>query len=260
MDFSSTRFDCPDLVCRKHQIGTLLNHIWHYFDCVVVDDPIGFWIGTEARSSHQVPNERILSEIALHLHLLEIGASRLMVFRHKPRPAADKWRSQSKAGNPESIASGDLAIIADFEAEAQFWLTEESGERLAYVRHPLCNTSQSWEVPKPIPLDKQTRLLLARAELAQHSAYLADDIAAARHCALPLGLAVPLHERLLADGRPPSVAEVAYKLELPVLKGISAATIVAIREESRNTLLAFATDCALPFKSESEQLRLNAQP
>jgi len=83
----SGELDCFAWECMKKQVDKLFNHVWHYFDRIVVVGP-----SAHAFSSSWNPEtephtiERLLTYIRLLLYVREIGAEDLLIFREKRPP------------------------------------------------------------------------------------------------------------------------------------------------------------------------------
>jgi small-conductance mechanosensitive channel len=79
-------------------------------------------------------------------------------------------------------------------------------------------------------------------------AYLASDVRAAKLYEVPLGAGIPFHQRLLRNATPPTVADVAMRIRLPVIEGIPPKVLIRIREDERDHFDRFRTQLRLAIK------------
>jgi hypothetical protein len=111
------------------------------------------------------------------------------------------------------------------------------------------------------------KLKVAKRVVQRYLAHLNSDVVAATHYRLPLGTAIRFHEALLKESHTPTVADVAFNLELPVLNGVSPDVLISIRNDEQEAFAVFRnrireaikeklkTSCAQNAKQLAEEIR-----
>jgi hypothetical protein len=227
IDLWGGRMVCPGPTCMRKQVDTLLKHVWHYFDRVVVDDALTTLLTDDWGGSKKDLIRSILHQLAPLLYLVEIGASEYVEFRPKDR-CASHWEEHAREQGMGGLLESKEQLVATLMAGAKFSKDVRKDGRSEY--HMYCgdagvrvtaalNTSD----------DEQAHLFLARQVFAEYMVDLTADVSAARDYGLPLGSVLAFPGRILQMSRPPSVEDVVFQLQLPVLEGIPARDLIAIR-------------------------------
>ena len=146
-----------------------------------------------------------------------------------------------------------------------------SGSATAQLR--IASTSMTSNTPSGVSCPKKDRKGLSDDEIKvvavkkvfeNFLAYLASDVRAAQIYDAPLGSAIPFHQQLLRTANSPTVAEVAMRMRLPVLEGITPDVLLRIREDEHEYFDRFRTQLRLAIQerlkaAESENPRKSRQ-
>jgi len=232
-----TGADSEDLINESEQ---LFNQVWHYFDQIVVEGfaPRRYILMYEDEELDLCKN-RIIAHSNLLLHLKEIGALDSLVFRQKPNPCVQHGHDVAlldEAGLDRIRQEGSTLI--DQLSQGELTDVADHGSHLHYEYfHPLLGQriGELWN-DKYYAVEAGDSDALKRSIAAIEFEYQADFMAAdafeARILSAPLAVATPLHHSILDKTASPSVIDdVAIKLSLPILEGISARDLIQLRRE-----------------------------
>jgi hypothetical protein len=229
VDLWGGRMVCPGPSCMRNQVDTLLKHVWHYFDKVVVDDALTMLLVEDWEGSKADLIRTIVEALAPLLYLVEIGASGYVEFRPKYRCQLHWVRHAEEQGLGYLVQSRDK-LVAEVMSGGVFYRQAGTDGDEAY-----CMECPEAEVTVTIPVagrsDKELRKSLAETVFEEYMVDLVADIEAARDNDLPLGSVLAFPGRILQVSRPASVADVVFQLQLPVIKGISAHDLIAVRDQ-----------------------------
>jgi len=250
----SGQLDCfvPDW--RKEQAQNLFSKVWHYFDRIVIEDSIAHELTMHG------DNPRLRKFLLWHfevlLYLQEIGASPLLAFRPKPAPCeVHLARHVEEASLSEIIASEDEVVRMIVKKAAFAFETEKDGSIGYSIDFPEFGHTQWGTVSKASAQhssEGELKRTAARQVFEKFLAYLASDVRAAKFYEIPLGAGIPFHERLLRKSIPATVADVAMKVSLPVIVGLSPALLLKIREDERDHFNHFRTQLRLAIQERLE--------
>jgi len=73
----------------------------------------------------------------------------------------------------------------------------------------------------------------------EHVAHLTSDLLASEMFSVPLGAVIPAHQWLVRKALPPTLEEVAFNLQLPVLDGVPAQSLIALRRNEGDAFRRF---------------------
>ncbi len=242
----SGRLSCTHIDCRKRQVDTLFSHVWHYFDQIVVEDAVAHEVSAHWDSPPRQRNEWLLGHIELLLYLKRIGAESLLEFREKPIPCEVHWQRHAKEAGLGGIidSAKDLCSALLGEGRTKIELQSDGSAHYRFdhpeFKHTVWDELDKTKVAGRTP--EEIRQLVAASVLRRHVAHLTSDVAAARKYGIALGAAIGFHERLLRRVHPLASEDVAFQLELPVLNGLRAETLIAIRRDEQEYFARFR-DC-----------------
>jgi hypothetical protein len=230
----SGNLDCFAWDCLKNRFDELLRHICLYFDRVVVVGASAHdFVEHFAELSPKRFSERVLPYLKLLLYLRAIGAEPLLAFRQKP-PACQIHLSDAV----EKARLGELLEIAEeessyLEAEAEVSSAPHEGHLDYEFNHPLFEHTIWGAIPSTVASASLKRAVCVSV-FNRYLAHLTADVRTARALRTPLGSSIRYHCRLL-QGRKNSdtVAETAFAVGLPVLRGIDPATIIKLRSDEQ---------------------------
>jgi hypothetical protein len=232
----SGELDCFHWDCVKKQVDKLFSHVWHYFDRIVIVGPDAHYIsGMWDTENESQAIELLLTYIRLLLYLREIGAEDLLLFRQKPHVCeVHLTEDLSKLGMQPDLTHAEK-IIEELEVKATI-KTEAHEDHLHYTfNHPEFKHTV-WGVVDGIDTGSGADLRheVTTAVCKRYVAHLASDIWTANTLKAPLGSAVNLHGQLLkAFEAGVGEADVAFQLNLPILKGIKAEELLKIRRDEK---------------------------
>jgi hypothetical protein len=251
----SGNIGCISFRCRKLQVDTLFNYVWHYFDTVAVvgASPSYFLHRLDHPQMDEVPiMEALEHHIRLLLHIRNIGAEDLLMFVDKPVKEQSDWRAQAReSGLGASLNLAD-ELIRQLIREARVDFTTHEDHLHYELRHPSLRRVFMNEIPYRKPTISAKRRAAEQA-VAFCMLQLVSDIQTARSLELPLGSDYPLHERMLeraSRANAPTEADVAFHLKLPVLQGIEPELLLQIRRDEHEHFEAFRTACEARFVSD----------
>ena len=236
--------ECFAGLCMGCQADRVLRPAWHYFDSVVVADPIAHELLCHWDSDRTSVVERLCSHFRILLHLREIGAESLLRFREKPSRCLGGWRKHADDLGLTSLPNRGVDLIRELGEEAAVDVTNTDEGRVEYaLRHP--------EFPDVVHgrLDQdqgkarsspEIREAIARDVVSRSMAVLISDVAAARDLDIPLGATIQLHRKLLNPAfETARVSDVVFHLDLPFLEGIPIKALVRIRNDEQSSFERF---------------------
>jgi hypothetical protein len=254
------KLECGTSTCRQRQVNELFRKAWHYFDWIVVDDAVSHQVLSHWEETVVNPKKSLLSDIEVLLYLRKIGAENLVEFRQKPNVCLKHWRLHASQAGLNSVLDASEKFVAQLAKEAQIHVRPHSRGMSSYLfSHP------NFEVPVPgqiklggvrgKPTDK-VRKAVVRDVLRFYIPHLTADITAAKSLGVPLGCTNWLHGELLSTASiSPTIANVAFNLDLPILQGVSVETLVKVRNDEYESFQRFRDSIRLAVKE-----RLKADP
>ncbi|WP_331123859.1 hypothetical protein [Longimicrobium sp.] len=238
----------------QHRVDELFHKVWHYFDHVLI-------VGAEARDyateweDAEHFNERILIFIRLILHLRHIGAERLVFFVQKPDVGTEEFTPETpfvrQAINNEAYLTWlmDRGTLSD---------VVQHGDHFHYrFDHPNMEHTTWGAVGGEASSFSSADLLrvVAKAVTARFAAHLSSDIRAAADTNSSLGIGVNFHTAMATSPPAPTAEQVFFHLRLPVVDGLSTATLLRLRDDERMHFEAFRTALR---KAATEKLKVDA--
>jgi hypothetical protein len=207
----------------------------------------------------QLEEERLIEElehaIRVLLYIRNIGAEHLLVFCEKIDSfCSEHWEYEIRESGMATIRPflRDLAAQLAKEGNSSITGYDPRKKRARYrFKHPnmvsVHTGSVSW---KKGPLNSpRLRDAVARSVVDRYMRFLVVDIATARSIDSPLAATVQLHgEMLRALGPKPTIADVAYRLELSVLSGVHPEILIKVRQDEKEYFEAFRTNLRLAIK------------
>jgi hypothetical protein len=253
--------DCYGWECMKQQIDKLFSNVWHYFDRIVIVGPSAYdfsnlW-GFDEKEDVDDILYRQLNYIRLLLYIREIGAEDLVVFRQK-RPACAVHLEQhlKDVGLDETLVHSEK-LISDLATNAKVIVEEEHDEYINYAFiHPEVEHTHWGAIEKSEARSESALRYAVSAQILKvFLAHLASDIYTARVLKSPLGSTVNLHGQILNSFNGGiQEADVAFKLDLPVLKDVSPKTLLDIRNNEQSYFEKFRQSLRLAIKERIENV------
>lgn len=251
----SGELDCYGWRCMKKQVDKLFNHVWHYFDRIVIVGPsanaFSEWLN---KDTDPYIIKRLLNYVRLLLYIREIGAEELLVFRQK-RPACEVHLEDhlKEVGIDPALVHAEK-IIKELASKAEIF-TEPHNNHLDYTFiHPEFEHTV-WGAVKKNASSSESALHYAVAEsvFRRYLANLASDVWTAQTLSSPLGATVNFHGQLLnAYKTALDDSDVAFHLNLPILKGLSPKVLLKIRQDEKPHFEKFRQSLRLAIKERLE--------
>lgn len=251
----SGELDCFAWECMKKQVDRLFSHVWHYFDRIVIVGPSAHAFSSSWNQDTEPQKiERLLTYIRLLLYIRDIGAEDLLVFRQK-RPACEVHLEDhlKEVGMEPTLMLADK-LIEPIASKAEI-STRVHNDHLDYMfTHPEFEHSV-WGAIKKSEAQSEAKLRHAVTEsvFRRYLANLASDVWTAQTLSSPLGSTVNFHGQLLSAFKAGlEDAEVAFNLELPILKGISPENLLKIRRDEHLHFEKFRQSLRLAIRERLE--------
>jgi hypothetical protein len=249
--------DCYGWECMKKQVDKLFSNVWHYFDRIVVVGPSAhdfstLW-GFDEKEDVDEIFYRQLTYARLLLYIREIGAEDLVVFRQK-RPACIHHLEQHlKQLRLDEILAHSEKLINRLAKKARIKVEEEHDNYIGYAFvHPEIEHTHWGAIEKSeARSESKLRYAVSAQILKVFLAHLASDIYTAKVLNSPLGSTVKFHGQLLntfSGGI--QEADVAFKLDLPVLKNVSPKVLLEIRNREQLYFEKFRDSLRLAIKEQ----------
>lgn len=227
----SGHLDCLGWECVQKQVDVLFNHVWHYFDRIVVVGPSAHEISSSFDNGAGLPRH-LPTYIRLLLYLREIGAEELLLFRQKRPPCQVHLRQHLKEVGIEDVESQAESLIPRLAQEATIQVKPRDGHIDYTFRHAEFEHTE-WGSIRADFNDDLPRAV-ARAVVRKYLAAFASDVYTARTLSCALGSTIRFHRQLLNDEIAGSRNDkVAFQLELPVVDGLDARTLLKIRNDEK---------------------------
>ena len=240
----SGQLDCLHPACRRAQVETLFNRVWHYFDSIVVQDAVAHEVSVHRDDApSEKRTEWILFHVEVALYVREIKAESLLDFRMRPPACLKHLKRHAGEAKLSRALQGSRELALELAKSAEVVLDFKNDGGVSYaVSHPDFVHTRWGTISKSDAQGEDSnklRLLALQSEIKEFLAYLNSDVLTARGSGSPLGAVIPLHERLLQRGQSPSAADVAFHLELPVLNGLPTETLIKLRRDEHDYFARF---------------------
>ena len=223
------------------QVDALFSRVLHYFDRIVVSGPQAHHYVDVISDADDTDLKNLVEHIAVLLYLRHVGAEDLLVFVQKPPACVVHYMQHAREAGVLSVVEKTDTWIDELQESGEVQGLEEHQDHwhFAFVHPDLEHTV--WGVVFPSDADEgPTKRDVIEAVVARYAAHLVSDVVAAKQLGVPLGAAVQLHERVLAqEPATPTVEDVAFALKLPVLQDVPIPDLIRIREDEHECFEAF---------------------
>ena len=177
-------------------------------------------------------SSHLLHDIDVVLHLRELGAEGLVDFQAMPVvPDTDQWRQNAVELGLEELVPAGEALLEKVMRQGVFF--ERRGHEYSFKCDSVSDVAIAvTEQHYARRFTPEGRREVSEGFLSPIVANLIADVAHAREVALPLAVALRPHAEMLSRVRgPATVASVAFALELPVLRNVTTAELIKIRQD-----------------------------
>jgi hypothetical protein len=178
------------------------------------------------------------------LYLRSIGAEPLVRFQQKPSPCKEHWQQHATEAGLDDVVAHAEELVPSLANEARISVHRESSNHTySTFVHPAFENDYVHVDLDRHQLDgkseQEIRRCVAEEVIRRFVAYLTTDVIAARKFKVPLGATIRFHGALLERSKGLSTAGVAFRIELPVLQGVSLPTLIKIRQDEHEYFKRF---------------------
>jgi hypothetical protein len=244
----SGSFTCLDVACQKEKVDRLFNHVWHYFDRIVVEAICSHCVAQDWSDNEEFYH-RLLDHIRILLYVRNRSAEDLLLFVEKPSPCIEHWQDHAEEVGLHGITqfAHERMALLDREAQLELQLADEGHYFFGLIHSSLETVSvgliSKTEDVETWKKNKVTELVLAEV------ASLVSDIQASQALQSPLGAALPVYDQMLRKtAAPPTEAAVAFHLRLPVLQGIDPEVLLRVRHDEQPSFQTFRDSLRLAIR------------
>ena len=240
IDFVGGHSVCPSPSCMRLQVDELFRRVWHYFDRIVVTDIFSPALLEEPHLSREDIIDAFLTHLPPLLYLREIGAEHLIEYAPKIH-CQDHWPEHAKEEGLGEVFERQQSIKDQLREGATFsFENNDAGERGYWMSSPDMTISTGIPLREfPESTEEQLQRALVDIVFNEQFGELTSDVTSAHQLNLPLGAISPIHARMLRASCPPTVADVAFRLNLPILDGVPIKELVHLRESEQESFLRF---------------------
>jgi hypothetical protein len=254
IDFVGGHSICPSPTCMRGQVDELFKRVWHYFDRIVVADVFTPALLDDPPAPRQALIRMFLTHLPPLLYLLEIGAEHLVEFLPKVH-CEGHWRKHAEEEGLGEVLKLENDLADRLLETSNFHFRDNSdGESMYWIEQPETTTQTGIPLKRyPNSTEQELQEILANLVIRENLEELTFDVATAHKLKLPLGAIVGLHARMLAASCSPTIADVALRLELPILDGVPTKELVRLTEEEHDSFLQFRDSLGAAIR---ERIRL----
>ncbi len=224
---------CGRRSCLEQKIDDLVHRAWCYFDSVIVTglDPNEFLFGS-SRGGKDANRDAVVNHAAAALHIRDIGAEDLFVFRRKAQLCDDHWNQHAAEAGMPPIDETVNALAEELAHGCVLELKETRGGLEYAFSHPMLEYTTSG-VFKKRPKKRDLGRAVARRQAQRLVSGLTRSVWLARDVHGALGQSALQNSRImtLAGSGRPTVPDVAMTLHIPSIDGASAEQLLIIRRE-----------------------------
>lgn len=256
----SGQLGCMAPECRRADVAKLFTRAWHYFDRIVVNDAVAHELTDHASAPSDRLREWLVSHIDVALYLRQLGAEHLVEFRTKPTPCETHWEQHAREAGLANVVAIVDDVAGSLESVARVEFSKAPDGCLGFAfSHPHFEHTVWRHLPASLEAASahERQHAAAVAVVHRYLAYLASDARAAREAGTPLATTTWLHGKLLDAGgrRPVDVPEVAFSMDLPVIRGVPLDVLLRLRHDEKDSFERFRSRLTLAIKE-----RVHAAP
>lgn len=253
-------YNCSRFACTKHRIDRTFLSTWHYFDSIVVTGPnesnlIRAISTTKRKDREDRLIEPITEDIRLFSYLRQIGAEKHLDFRRKSYPLCD-------CCYPKAAERIGLTAVTDEAAKGRVMSSLEASAHVqSYLRSPgvwACEIDHDalperfvWHIRSKRKPSKKEML---EDFLHQATRGLLEDYYHSKELSLPLiqEVRTSFYGKVESSKNITDYA-IALSVELPFLKGATAADIIKLMEDERPSFERFQVALRKAIQEKAEK-------
>jgi hypothetical protein len=224
----------PD--CLTKQVDRLFSRVWHYFDNIAIVGPDAHTFLEQVSTYRGDTLARIIAGKTRPIfHVRDIGADGLVTWIAKPPSCAAHWKDFDALKAYDYPAKAVRALASTLLSEGTVRLEKKGKSSVFILRHSqFPDGTQGLEQQELLRLRHRKESVeeaLARQVAERIWAAAASDLYAAHSMGLPLGIGIGLEAKLTGTQHASiSPADVAFRLQLPVVDGLPVRELIALRE------------------------------
>ncbi len=237
----SGRLDCNATQCRRAQIDRLFRRAWHYFQTIIARDAIAEDLIVHKSCPDDELQELLFPSFETVLLVRELGADALVEFLPRVPTCFEHWREHAKEAGIEDIAKRETEIVNQLARGTRISLRPEGDGAVCTLQNPDFSHTQWVDFEREETAGRSERHIkrsALRKVTRMFLAHLSADVNAAKRYGGVFGSTIPIFQKLLAN-RGENVSNVAFKVGLPALDGLSTAQLIDVRLKYGDTFARF---------------------
>jgi hypothetical protein len=248
---------CSHFECVQPVVDNLFGRLWHYFDCVVIEE-VSI---DEIMVSEPGPTEELLQRVRLLLYLRKIGAENYVKFTHKVGGMCShhfrKYAEKHDLGIDALFNKKfERLVVQKIASEGRFAVFSHDEGWHYEIRHPdigVINQTFSHSDMSRRPSNEE----IARDAFGAYCCGLIRDVSAARALRLPL---VQAAENNWRTDSGPDERIVALNLRLPVLRNAPVKEILRFRDDNQASFEVFRAALRDAIRRQIKELSESDNP
>ena len=232
---------CSSPHCMADTVDQLILSTWHHFERVVLTglDPRRAIEIVDFERTRTDAADRLFRHLHVALYVREVGAEDIFYFQRPERLCV--YHLDEHAHEAGLVSAVDAADELERELSRGYDLRIQetrTGQKYAF-KHPALTYISTGRVKKRMSRDALGRDI-ARKQARGLTSRLIRDAKLARDAKASLGQLTSVNSRVLTPStHPVSSAEVAFNVELPVVRGLTAKELLMLRLEEAEEFAVF---------------------
>lgn len=233
---------CTAGPCLINRVDSLLRHVWHYFDTVLVTglDPM-LCIEILRNASETIAVYALYGHIEVALYIRSIGAEDLLYFSRYPALCAEHLDQHAREAGMPPVSRMSKSLRRELLADYSLTKDASDDERMwVTFKSPLMDVSSVARFPKADwPGDAKVAKHMARHDADMVSGLLVRNVALAKMAGAALGQVTALRDARAADLTKPTASAVAFSMPLPTLESVPIPELMAFRRDAASDYVVF---------------------
>lgn len=249
----------PD--CISKQVDDLFSRVWHYFDEIVVVGPDAHWFV----DGLEVPEARLrkwtIDMSQVYFHIQALGVDKLLRFAPKPPSCPVHWEELPGLQRLHLSEHDRIQLVRTLAAESKVVPLKRDAELYYNLQHRALlwgRNSHSAKELRDCPMKGPPSAKAAWLSVQEHWLAAASDLFLSEQLKLPVAIGIEYEAKVLSKLRPlVSEGDIAFRLKLPSMDGLSAKELLSIRAHEGDAFEAFRFALKRAMK---ERLAMNDTP
>lgn len=252
---------CGHPECISKQVDDLFSRVWHYFDEIVVVGPDAHWFV----DGLEVPDARLrewaIGMSQVYFHIQALGVDKLLRFAPKPPACPRHWEELPGLERLHLSEHDRTELVRTLAAESKVVPLKRGAELYYDLQHRALlrgSNSHSTQKLRDCPMKGSPSAKAAWLSVQNHWLAAASDLFLSEQLKLPVAIGIEYEAKVLSKLRPlVSEADIAFRLKLPSVDGLSAKELLSIRAQEGDAFEAFRLALKRAMK---ERLATNDTP